>query len=131
MATAAVINDSNGHATTHSRARMGSMATPMVQSARAHTARRARARVCTRTYRARTRVHVHILCTYTPSACISDFDPFLKIIVGAEFVVARPGPGVILRNVFGKALVLGGVRIYLDGAQLCKFTGSQPRGGNL
>ena len=64
---------------------------PMVQHFRAHVWH-AHGAERTRTYRAHTRVHVHIPCTYTPSACISDFDMFLNISSGSEFVVsARPG----------------------------------------
>ena len=60
-------------------------ATPMVQRFRAHVCHTHGAER-TRTYRAHTRVHVHIPCTYTPSACISDFDASLKISCGPNFV---------------------------------------------
>ena len=69
-----------------------------------------RAHVChthgaerTRTYRAHTRVHVHIPCTYTPSACISDFDAFLKSVL-FQISFFRPGSKVILRNCLENAV---------------------------
>ena len=91
MATTVVTNDS-------SSIYVHMCGIPMVQHFRAHVWHTHGAER-TRTYRAHTRVHVHIPCTYTPSACISDFDPCLKISFGSELVFfVRPGPGVTLRK---------------------------------
>ena len=113
MATTAVTNDSNG-------------SWCMVQHFRAHVCHTHGAER-TRTYRAHTRVHVHIPCTYTPSACISDFDAFLKISFGLNFVFSRPGPKVILRICFGKRCFWE-VYGFNWRPKLCKFTGVWPRG---
>ena len=74
MATTVVTNDS-------SSIYVHMCGIPMVQHFRAHVWHGAER---TRTYRAHTRVHVHTPCTYTPSACISDFDAFLKISFGSN-----------------------------------------------
>ena len=97
MATTVVTNDS-------SSIYVHMCGIPMVQHFRAHVCHTHGAER-TRTYRAHTRVHVHIPCTYTPSACISDFDAVLNIDFGSNFVFFRPGSKVILRICWENAVL--------------------------
>ena len=138
LVTAAVIHDSNGNISGDKRQQWPHLwCRAHGQHFRAHGGHthgaerthtyRAHTRVYARTPRARTRVHVHIPCTHTPSACISDFDPFLKIGFGSTFVFVSARLGSYAPELCWEPLFWG-VYGFNWRPTLRKLTGVWPRG---